>query len=88
MSILITNIKQLLQTRTHGIFKVSGKEMKELPLIENAYLLVEHDTIVEYGSMKNLGGIIAEKTIDATGKVVLPAWCDSHTHLVYAGHRE
>ncbi|MFB9052338.1 imidazolonepropionase [Formosa undariae] len=88
MSILITNIKQLVQTRTHGISKVSGKEMKELPLIENAYLLIEHDTIVEYGSMKNLGGIIAEKTIDATGKVVLPAWCDSHTHLVYAGNRE
>ncbi|WP_159023495.1 imidazolonepropionase [Formosa sp. L2A11] len=88
MSILITNIKQLLQTRTHGIFKVSGKEMKELPLIENAYLLIEHDTIVEYGSMKNIGAVIAEKTIDATGKIVLPAWCDSHTHLVYAGHRE
>ena len=88
MSILITNIKQLVQTRTHGIYKVSGKEMKELPLIENAYLLIEHDTIVEYGSMKNIGGIIAEKTIDGTGKIVLPAWCDSHTHLVYAGHRE
>ncbi|MHA7944420.1 imidazolonepropionase [Formosa sp. 3Alg 14/1] len=88
MSILITNIKQLVQTRTHGISKVSGEEMNELPLIENAYLLIEHDTIVEYGSMKNIGGIIAEKTIDATGKIVLPAWCDSHTHLVYAGSRE
>ncbi|QDO94748.1 imidazolonepropionase [Formosa sediminum] len=88
MSILITNIKQLLQTRTRGIYKISGSEMKTLPYLENAYLLIEHDTIVEYGSMKNIGGIIAEKTIDATGKIVLPAWCDSHTHLVYAGHRE
>ncbi|MBP1841073.1 imidazolonepropionase [Formosa algae] len=87
MSILITNIKQLLQTRNHNVLKVSGKEMKDLPFIENAYLLIEHDTIVEFGKMEDMGDTIAEKTIDATNKVVLPAWCDSHTHLVYSGNR-
>ncbi|WP_066218749.1 imidazolonepropionase [Formosa haliotis] len=88
MSILITNIKQLLQARAHNVLKVSGTEMNQLSLLENAYLLIEHDTIVEYGEMKDIGGIEAETTIDATGKIVLPTWCDSHTHLVYAGNRE
>lgn len=88
MSILITNIKQLLQARATNVLKVSGSEMKELPLIENAYLLIEHDTIVEYGHMEDMGNTEAETVINATNKIVMPAWCDSHTHLVYAGHRE
>ncbi|WP_435132580.1 imidazolonepropionase [Formosa sp. A9] len=88
MSILITNIKQLLQARATNVLKVTGSDMKKLPLIENAYLLIEHDTIVEYGEMKDMGDTVAETVIDATGKIVMPAWCDSHTHLVYAGNRE
>ncbi|MGJ5641047.1 imidazolonepropionase [Formosa sp. S-31] len=88
MSILITNIKQLLQTRDTNVLKVVGSDMKHLPYIENAYLLIEHDTIVEFGEMKDMGDTVAERVIDATDKIVLPAWCDSHTHLVYAGHRE
>lgn len=88
MSILITNIKELLQVRDAGILKVSGSEMKNLPTLKNAYLLIEHDTIVDYGTMENCIGIIADETIDAMGKIVLPTWCDSHTHIVYAGNRE
>ena len=88
MSILITNIKELLQVREAGILKVTGSEMKDLPTLENAYLLIEHDTIVDYGTMENCIGITADETIDATGKIVLPTWCDSHTHIVYAGNRE
>lgn len=61
--------------------------MKTLPVLENAYLIIEHDTIVEYGSMDDFEPIEADQVIDATGKVVLPAWCDSHTHIVYAGDR-
>ncbi len=87
MSILITNIKQLLQVHKHNITLVKGEAMKTLPLIENAYLYIEHDTIIEYGKMKDCEGIDAETTIDATGKIVLPSWCDSHTHIVYAGNR-
>jgi len=88
MSILITNIKELIQVRETAISKVSGKDMKILPTIKNAYLLIENDTIVDFGKMEDCNAISADKTIDAKGKLVLPTWCDSHTHIVYAGNRE
>lgn len=87
MSILITNIKQLLQVHETSVTIVKGPAMKELPVLENAYVYIEHDTIIEYGKMEDLNGIEAETVIDATGKIVLPSWCDSHTHIVYAGDR-
>ncbi|WP_028282015.1 imidazolonepropionase [Olleya marilimosa] len=87
MTILITNIKELLQVRDENILKVSGNQMKLLPSIKNAYLLIENDTIVDFGDMSDATGIIADQTIDAKGKLVLPTWCDSHTHIVYAGDR-
>ena len=87
MKLLITNIKQLLQIRDHEITKVSGKGMNSLPSISDAYLLIEDDLILEYGSMSNLKDFSVDKTIDATGKIVLPTWCDSHTHIVYDGDR-
>ncbi|VAV86278.1 Imidazolonepropionase, partial [hydrothermal vent metagenome] len=88
MITLIINIKALLQVRDSNILKVSGKEMKQLPALENAYVLIDGTTIKDYGSMQDLNGIHADEIIDATGKMVLPCWCDSHTHIVYAGHRE
>ena len=88
MKVLIINIKELIQVRDIGILKVSGKEMNELPTIKNAYLLIEDDLIAEYGEMKNCPSINVHSTINAKGKMVLPAWCDSHTHIVYAGNRE
>ncbi|MBT8394620.1 MAG: imidazolonepropionase [Bacteroidia bacterium] len=88
MSILITNIKQLLQIRDVSVKKVSGKDMKILPKIENAFVLIENDTILDFGEMKDLGRISADTNLDATGKIVLPTWCDSHTHIVFAGNRE
>ncbi|WP_299522312.1 imidazolonepropionase [Winogradskyella sp.] len=87
MSILITNIKQLLQVHDHNVLILKGEAMKTLSVLENAYLYIEHDTIIEYGDMKYCEGIEAETIVDATGKIVLPSWCDSHTHLVYAGNR-
>jgi imidazolonepropionase len=88
MSILIINIKELLQIRDSGVLKVSGEDMKVLPTLKNAYVLIEDDTIVDYGSMDDIIKFDADQVIDAKGKIVLPAWCDSHTHIVYAGHRE
>jgi len=88
MKVLIINIKELIQVRDIGILKVSGKEMKELPTIKNAYLLIEDDLIADYGEMKNCPSIKVDSTIDSKGKMVLPTWCDSHTHIVYAGNRE
>lgn len=88
MQKLIINIKELLQVRETPINKVSGSDMAILPSIKNAFLLIEDDAIAAFGSMENCPKINPEKTIDATGKIVLPSWCDSHTHLVYAGNRE
>ncbi len=87
MKTLITNIQELLQIRDASINKVSGVEMKQLPSIKNAYLIIEDDRIADFGKMKNCPVIKVDITIDATGKVVLPTWCDSHTHIVYAGNR-
>ena len=85
---LITNIKELLQVRDEGIIKVSGLEMKILPTIKNAFLLIEDDLISDYGKMQNLPKLNPDVIIDAQDKIVLPTWCDSHTHIVYAGNRE
>ncbi len=87
MGILITNIKELLQVRDASVAKVSGKEMQQLPTLKNAYLLIDGDTIVDYGNMENCLLSNQDTIIDATGKLVLPTWCDSHTHIVYAGNR-
>ena len=89
MKTLIINIKELLQVRDCSILKVCGDEMAVLPTIKNAYLVIEDDLIADFGSMEDLPeDLNPEKCIDADGKIVLPAWCDSHTHLVYAGNRE
>lgn len=88
MTTLITNIKELLQVRNSNILKVSGAEMAILPTIKNAYLVIHNDLISDFGSMENLPNVKADTTIDASGKIVLPSWCDSHTHIVYAGNRE
>jgi imidazolonepropionase len=86
MITLIVNIK-LLQVRETAIDKVCGAEMAILPTIKNAFFVI-NDHLVDFGSMDHLPKINADKTIDATGKMVLPSWCDSHTHIVYAGNRE
>ncbi|MBF2708461.1 imidazolonepropionase [Flavobacterium soyangense] len=89
MKTLIINIKELIQVRDSSILKVSGAEMADLPTIKNAYLVIENDLIADFGSMENVPeDINPEKCIDVDGKMVLPAWCDSHTHIVYAGNRE
>ena len=88
MTTLIKNIKELLQVRETSVSKVSGAEMAILPTIKNAFLVIEDNLIADFGLMENLPEINADEVIDATGKIVLPSWCDSHTHIVYAGNRE
>jgi imidazolonepropionase len=87
MKILIKNISELLQVREQHIDKVAGKDMAILPVLKNAWLLTHDNLIADFGTMDNCPEIPDAKIIDATGKVVLPTWCDSHTHIVYAGSR-
>jgi len=87
--ILITNIKGLVQVRQSTPGFVAGSNMAELPVLPDAYLLLDKGVIAGYGSMKNLSSDIkATKTIDASGRFVFPSFVDSHTHLVFAASRE
>ncbi|OFX87433.1 MAG: imidazolonepropionase [Bacteroidetes bacterium GWF2_33_16] len=89
MALLITNIKLLVNTETNPVKWKAGIEMQKINTIENAYLLIEKNKIADFGKMSNLKmNDFNDKIIDAKGKMVFPSFCDSHTHLVYAGSRE
>ena len=94
MAILVKNIKQLVQAEPKSIKFRAGKEMQNLPVIDNAYLLTEGEKIKDFGRIEDFNPDILKKIkepieeIDATGKFVFPSFCDSHTHIVYAGSRE
>lgn len=88
MKTLFKNIKELIQVRQTPLSHVAGSDMKVLPTIKNAYLLVEEGRIVDFGEMENCPSLVSAQVVDAEGRMVLPAWCDSHTHIVYAGNRE
>ena len=86
---LIKNIKELAGIiEDEGIKYLSGKDMSVLHGIENAYLIIEDDKIKDFGPIHQLTPERFAVEIDAQGKTVLPAWCDSHTHLVFPATRE
>ena len=87
MNILFTHIKELLQTRPKSEVKVMGDSMKDLPHIKNAFLRIQGDTILDFGSMADIVIQKTDEVIDVTGRIILPSWCDSHSHVVYAGDR-
>ncbi len=89
MTTLFINIKQLAGTH-HPDEPLRGDSLSRLPITDNAFLLVEDDSIASFGTMDQLpsGLLHAANVVDASGKMVLPAWCDSHTHLVFAASRE
>ncbi len=89
--LLIKNIGTLVQTRENSPETVAGKAMNELPCIQNAWIAIDDGIIADYGSMEDWPGITdwsGLQVIDANEGFVLPTWCDSHTHLVYAASRE
>ena len=94
MAVLIKNIKKLVQVETAPIPFRAGSEMSNLPCIDDAYLLVVGDKIYDFGKMSDFSEKMLEKidepieTVDATGRMVFPTFCDSHSHIVYAGSRE
>lgn len=93
MRTLIFNIKKLVQVEDEPRMLVAGKDMATVNSIDNAYLLIKGNVIEDFGSMDKLEhirqqGLQIDTNIDAGGRMVFPSFCDSHTHLVYAGSRE
>jgi imidazolonepropionase len=88
MTTLFIHIKEVIQIREASVKKVSGAEMSLLPTLKNAFLLVKDLLIVDFGSMDKMPTLTVDKTVDCSGKMILPTWCDSHTHIVFAGNRE
>ena len=101
MLTLVKNIKELVGVETSPKLRKQGKEMAQLETIKDAYLLIEDGIISKYGAMSEFDtprpsatplqeGMVenADVVVDATGKIVCPSFCDSHTHLVYANSRE
>lgn len=87
MRTLIKNIKTLAGICNKT--RLQGSEMSELGAISNAWLCIEDDRILDFGKMEDINDYAnCENIIDATDRIVLPSWCDSHTHIVYAGSRE
>lgn len=89
MKQLITNIHQLINVRSENKL-LKGAALAHLPIIDNAWLVIENGYILDFGSMTNISQLALEfdQTIDAKGASILPSWCDSHTHLVFAASRE
>lgn len=88
MKTLVKNIKELVQVETNPRLRVCGRDMAHIDTIKEAYLIVDGDRIAEFGPMSQLKEQNFDKVVDATGRMVFPSFCDSHTHMVYAGSRE
>jgi imidazolonepropionase len=89
MSLLISNIRLLVNVReTQQLLR--GKGLGELPIIKNGFLIIEDGVIAAYGKMEELSLKPSQFAFhySAEGRAVLPSWCDSHTHIVFAGSRE
>ena len=92
MKLIIKNIKELVGIDPKNRHALRGVEMKQLNTTRNAWLYIKEGVIAGFGTMDQPENIKTDEkdlvTIDAAGKMVFPSFCDSHTHLVYAGSRE
>lgn len=87
MKTLLINIHQLIQIRSSDVLFVSGEQMKVLPKIDNAWLLINKDKIEDFGGMDSAPMNATKNIIDCSDRIVMPAYCDSHSHIIYAGDR-
>ena len=85
---LIKNIRTLAGIVPADVLRLCGGEMNSAEVLHNAFLVAEDGLIVRFGPMAEMGEVEADEVVDAEGRVVFPAFCDSHSHIVYAGSRE
>lgn len=86
---LFKNIGKLINVRNDEVL-LRGAALADLPIVDNAWLLVDDGVISDFGSMNKIPSVLAtiSDPLDLTGRLLLPCWCDSHTHLVFAASRE
>lgn len=88
MRLLVKNIAKIVGLRPAACERLCGAEMNELQTLDDAWLLAVDGRIEAFGRMAELGDMIVDRVVDAAGGMLFPSFCDSHTHLVYAGSRE
>ncbi|MBP9084120.1 MAG: imidazolonepropionase, partial [Bacteroidia bacterium] len=95
MNLVIKNIGWLVQYHENPIVTISGSDMKTIPLLQDAWLFCKDGNFRSWGPMSKFNAELkvldpsgTAKIIDAAGGMVLPSWCDSHTHIVFAAPRE
>ena len=92
MQLLLENIREMVMTEERQVRWSAGARMARMNSIKNAFLLIRDEMIYDFGPMAEMARITPEADtlveVDCTGRLVFPAWCDSHTHIVYAGSRE
>ncbi len=90
MKILVKNIRELFQVEETPRLMVVGKDMENIDSIKDAYMIINNGIIEDFGELSSLKAKEKDfdKVVDANNRFVLPSFCDSHTHLVYAGSRE
>lgn len=86
-TLLIRNIGLLVQAEKRRRSVVKGEDMRHLPTVSEAFLLIENDRIAAFGPMERCPER-ADTVLDASGRMVFPSWCDAHTHLVFAAPRD
>ena len=88
MRLLVKNIARIVGIESTGRLRCCGADMNKLGTLDDAWLLAEDGRFAAFGRMDSLGDIAADEVVDAAGGMLFPSFCDSHTHLVYAGSRE
>lgn len=88
MRLLIKNIATLAGILPADVRRLEGEAMRSAECLEGAFLVAEDGIITRFGKMEEMGHVEADEVVDAEGRVVFPAFCDSHSHIVYAGSRE
>lgn len=88
MRLLIKNIATLAGILPADVRRLEGAAMRSAECLEGAFLVAEDGIITRFGKMEEMGHVEADEVVDAEGRVVFPAFCDSHSHIVYAGSRE
>lgn len=88
MRLLVINIGTIVGIDTHNRHSVAGADMDSMERVENGWLLAEDGVISGFGTMDCCPDVEDAERIDAAGGMLFPSYCDSHTHIVYAGSRE